>query len=286
MTMQIRPARPGDRDAVVDLLHQRMNPRIARERWSRLFDYAWRPADAPDCGRILERDGTLTGFLGATYVDRPIGGRLTRICNMSSWYLMAEVRGQGYGRAMVVDLTADPAVIYTDLTATAPVHALLLAYAGFAVLDDRRWLVRRRGNEIPAVIVEGMALEHRLDPRQRTLLRHHAGFRDCRAVWASVGREGCFLILQVKTKGEDISYHQLLHASAPAMLVRCAQAIAEALLPAEPAVLAIDGRLVPARPEGAESEPILQPRLFKSRLPAADIDNLYNEVLLLDQKLP
>jgi len=73
----------------------------------------------------------------------------------------------------------------------------------------------------------------------------------------------------------------------PEVLARHAEAIATAILPVGPAVLAIDRRLVPARPTGATVEPIPQPRLYKSRRLRRDqIDNLYNEVLLLDQKLP
>ena len=52
-------------------------------------------------------------------------------------------------------------------------------------------------------------------------------------------------------------------------------------------MLAIDRRLVPDRPLGAAVEDIAQPRLYKSwTLRPDQIDNLYNEVLLLDQKLP
>ena len=70
-------------------------------------------------------------------------------------------------------------------------------------------------------------------------------------------------------------------------VARHAEAIAAALLAEPAAVLAIDRRLVPDRPVGAAAEDIAQPRLYKSwRLRPDQIDNLYNEVLLLDQKLP
>lgn len=287
MSLCIRPALLDDRDAMVTLLHDRMNPKIPRERWRRLFDYPWRPTDAPDCGRILEVEGRLAGFLGATYADRRIGGRTERICNMSSWYLMPEHRGRGAGRAMALDLTRDGAMTATDLTATPQVHRLLLSHCGFHVLDEERWLLRKgEGGGSGVSLVSKAALAARLTLSQQELIAHHAQ-PGVLALGVEAGGSFCLLLLQIKLQGAGIAYHQLLHASAPGMLARHAQAVADALLPDEPAVLAIDRRLLPQDLEQVATEPIPQPRLYKStRLAPADIDNLYNEVLLLDQKLP
>jgi hypothetical protein len=276
----LRPAQPEDRDEIVELLHTRMNTKIPRERWALLFDYPWRPASAPDCGRVLEHEGTIVGFLGATYVDRLINGVVFRTCNMSSWYLLREYRGQGYGRAMARDLTADPDVTYTDLTATPQVHAMLLAHAGFAILDDERWLLRSSEKVKPSIAVRNSATE-------APQVRDHRGFRDLRIIEIAADDGVCTLVLQVKKKQQDIAYHQVLHVDQSFVLARHAEAIAAAILPEQPAVLAIDRRLLPIAPAGGEIETIAQPRLFKSRrLHRDQIDNLYNEVLLLDQKLP
>lgn len=280
MSAVVRAARPGDREEVTELLHRRMNAKIPRERWALLFDYPWRPADAPDCGRVLEDRGRIVGFLGATYVDRQIAGEAVRVCNMSSWYLLSEYRGRGHGRAMALSLTSDPAVTFTDLTATPQVQAMLIAHAGFAVLDAERWVLARAETVPPATAVEEG------EPASLSLA-HHSGLRDLRIVRAKIGSEDCTLALQVKLKGADVAYHQLLYVDEPVVLVRHAAAIANTILPEGAAVLAIDRRLVPEQPAGATLEPIPQPRLYKSRRLRADqIDNLYNEVLLLDQKLP
>ena len=279
MSAIVRPARPGDREEVVELLHSHMSAKIPRERWALLFDYPWRPADAPDCGRVLEEARRIVGYLGATYVDRTIQGAPARICNMSSWYLLRAYRGQGHGRAMVLDLTSKPEVTYTDLTATPQVHQMLLAHAGFAVLDRERWILRRSGR---AAGIELRDIAPAVAP-----LSHHASLRDLHFLEAKTQSGSCIFAVQVKRKGEGIAYHQLLHADRPEILAAHAEAIASALLPSDAAVLAIDRRLVPDRLSGAEIEPIAQPRLYKSEhLRPDQIDNLYNEVLLLDQKLP
>jgi hypothetical protein len=280
MSAVIRPARPEDRDAVVALLHTHMSDKIPPERWALLFDYPWRPADAPDCGRVLIDAGRIVGCLCATYVDRSFSGATQRICNMSSWYLLRPYRGQGHGRAMALDLTADPEVTYTDLTATPQVHQMLLAHAGFTVLDGERWILRRSSAGDGGIALSEIA------PKDEPFAAH-AGLPGLRFVVAESRSGSCRFAVQVKRKGEGILYHQLLHADDPAWLARHAGAVAAALLGEERAVLAIDRRLAPFAPPGAEAEPIAQPRLYKSRRLQPDrIDNLYNEVLLLDQKLP
>ena len=144
--VEIRPATYQDADAVVDLLYNKMSRKVPPERWRRLFDYRWRPAEVPDFGRVLEDSGRIVGFLGATYVDRMLDGQRKRICNLSSWYFDRPYRGCGLGRAMMADLTADPAQLYTDLTATAQVERMLLEHLNFYVLDRERVLLERRGS--------------------------------------------------------------------------------------------------------------------------------------------
>jgi hypothetical protein len=64
------------------------------------------------------------------------------------------------------------------------------------------------------------------------------------------------------------------------------QALANALLPSDSAVLAIDRRFLTGERDW-ESEVIRLPRWYRSaRLEPARIDHLYGEVVLLDLKLP
>jgi hypothetical protein len=281
MSAFIRPMRPEDRETVVALLHTHMSSKIPPERWALLFDYPWRPSDAPDCGRVLEENGRIVGCLCATYVDRGSGDGTQRICNMSSWYLLRPYRGQGHGRAMALDLIADSEVTYTDLTATPQVHQMLTAHADFSVLDAERWIVRHSfAAGAGAISLEDVAPE-------TAPFGDHLGLPGLRFLHAKGQSGSCRFAVQVKRKGEGVLYHQLLHADDPAWLAQHAGAVAVALLGEDRAVLAIDRRLVPFAPQGAEAEPIAQPRLYKSRrLRPEQIDNLYNEVLLLDQKLP
>jgi hypothetical protein len=94
------------------------------------------------------------------------------------------------------------------------------------------------------------------------------------------------MFFSVKLKGQDVRYFDLLHTGDRALLAEHGQALADAILPGGPAVLAADCRFVDGTPEGAKREALAVPRFYKStRLAPARIDLLYSELQLLDLKL-
>ena len=58
----IRPAEHRDIDAVCDLLHAKMNRKIAPQRWRHLMTYHWL-SEKPDLGRVIDHAGQILGFL-------------------------------------------------------------------------------------------------------------------------------------------------------------------------------------------------------------------------------
>ena len=107
MSVRVRPAEEGDIDAVVDLLFDNMSQKVSKERWRRLLDYPWRPPDA-DRGYVAVDGDRPVGFLGLVYVDRPVGDRIRRFCNICAWYLLKAYRGQGIGQKIQFGSVADP----------------------------------------------------------------------------------------------------------------------------------------------------------------------------------
>ena len=103
---------------------------------------------------------------------------------------------------------------------------------------------------------------------------------------AQHGGTRCLLVFSVSLKGADIETWDVLHTSDRSFLDRHGAALAGALLPAGPAVLAADRRFVDGPAPGAAAEPLPSPRLYKSpRLAPHEIDHLYNELQLLELKL-
>jgi GNAT superfamily N-acetyltransferase len=282
MSIAVRPAETGDIDAVCELLHENMSGKISKERWRNLLDYAWRPVDA---GRgMVALDGRrLVGFLGLVYADRPIDGRTERFCNICAWYLLKDYRGRGIGRKIQLASIADPNVTYTILTATAATGRAFAAY-GFQVLDAARYIARRGGAAADLEYINDRnAIEPLLDPISRNIFEAHRSF-NLRHVLARAGGRSCYLVMQVKRKGDDVSYHEVLYLSDAAFFAEHVQGLANGLLDHGNSVLAIDKRFL-AGSMPWETETLGLPRWYRSHLGPAKIDHLYSEIPLLDLKL-
>jgi len=284
MSVVVRPATEADADAICALLHQQMNRRIAPERWRRLMRYPWL-AEKPDLGRVAVDGARVAGYVGMVHADRAIGGRCERIVNICAWYLDRDYRGHGLGFELMRAATEDPGRSYTILTSSAKTLRLLDA-VGYRVLDSDRLLWRRQGAPPGGLgVVEGAALLPRLAPPARRLVEDHAGL-PVRPLLLERDGDSCLLVLSEKLKGDDVAYSDVLHLGDPGFFARHARAIADRLLPAGKAVLAVDRRFLGGGETGGEVETIRVPRFYKStRLAPAEIDNLYSELQLLDLKL-
>ncbi len=288
--IDIRPARYEDAEAVSALLHENMNRKIAPERWRRLFAYRWLE-EKPDFGRVaFERDAAggerLLGFVGAVYADREIAGRMERLVNICAWWLHRDCRGQGVGKRLMADVTADPANHYTIMTSSSKTLHILDA-VGYRVLDDRRYDWRRRGGPTPGLSVERdpERIRDRVGPAQLRLLDDHRGL-PARPILFEHEEGRTLAFFSVVRKGADQTWWDVLHVSDTGFLARYGQAAANALLPDDDARLSADARFCAAPPPEAETTPLEPPRFVKSaRLSGAAVDHLYTELQLLDLKL-
>jgi GNAT superfamily N-acetyltransferase len=284
LSVLVRPADEGDIEAVCDLLHDNMSAKISKDCWRRLLDYPWRPPDAPR-GCVAVHDGRAVGFMGLVFADRPVEGQLRRFCNMCAWYLLKDYRGQGIGRRMQFDSVTDPEITYTNLTATEAAGRAF-AECGFRVLDRERYIIRRVAGFRPTIgyMDAAEAIEPLLDPAERQILQDHRSY-NVRHLLLTTGDDACYVVLQVKRKGDDIDYYEVMHASSPRFLETHGQAIANTLLGSDRSVLAFDKRFL-EEPAPFESESMRLPRLFRSdSVKPAAIDHLYSEIVLLDLKL-
>jgi GNAT superfamily N-acetyltransferase len=281
----IRPAVAGDIEPICALLHEKMNAKFALERWRRLMTYPWME-DKPDYGRVVEDNGRILGFVGMIYSDRIIEGTRERFVSISSWFLDKSLRGRGLGAGLMAAATDDPQITYTNVTSSDRVLAIVDA-VGYRVLDDHRYLWRKRGPPGPDLRCEwdAGAIRERIGEDERRLIGDHAGL-PVRAALVEAGGRRALMVFSVKQKGEDVTYFDLLHTGDRALLAEHGQALADAILPGGPAVLAADCRFVDGAPQGAGREALPVPRYFKStRLAPARIDLLYSELQLLDLKL-
>jgi GNAT superfamily N-acetyltransferase len=284
MSVVVRPADEGDIDGVAALLHENMSAKVSKERWRRLMDYPWRPANASR-GCVAVDGGRIVGFLGLVYADRPIAGRTERFCNICAWYLLKDYRGRGIGQRIQEESVADPRLTYTILTATEATGRAF-AGSGFKVLDDRRYILRRRsGRDVGLDLTDDpQRIAPALDVGERRVLEDHRHY-NVRHVLFRFGGRACYLIAQMKRKGADIDYVEVMHVADATFLMVHGQSIANMLLNSDRAVLAIDQRFLPQMMDW-ESETLRLPRWYRSsRVAPGAIDHLYSEIPLLDLKL-
>ena len=74
MSVVVRPAAEGDIDPVVDLLFNNMSQKVPKERWRRLLDYPWRPADADRGYVAIDEAAPLAFSVSSTPTERSAGG--------------------------------------------------------------------------------------------------------------------------------------------------------------------------------------------------------------------
>jgi GNAT superfamily N-acetyltransferase len=290
MSVVVRPVDSEDIEAICDFLHVNFSSRISKGSWRNLLDYPWRPHDGPR-GLVVLDAGRVAGVHGLICAERQIGGRSERFCNLSAWYLLPAYRGRGLGEALLREALGSTDVTYTNLTATAAA-AQAFRKRGFEILDDERYLVRRRSRPATAAtVLREVGPQHaaeglRLGMGGQQIWRDHRGLNLRHVLFESDGAE-CYVVLSVKKKGADITYCEVLHASDLDVLGDQTQTFADHLLTSDEAVLAVDRRFLLKAPPTAEIEPIRLPRLYRSdRVARVQIDHLYSEIVLLDLKLP
>lgn len=282
-------AQASDADGICSLLHTKMNPKIPIELWRRLMTYNWLK-EKPDFGRVVEADGQVLGYCGMVYSDRLIGDanqlRPERMVSMSSWYLDKSLRGQGLGRDMLISSISDPTLTYATLTNSSKPLAIVEAL-GFQVLEDHRYIWRKTDSSHAGVVItkDVDSIKSQIDSNQQRLINDMQGYA-LTPLLIELDAQQSLLFFSIKRKAEDVLWYDLMYASDQALFVNCAQALANQLLPATPAVLASDGRFVKQPPPGIVSERLPVGRYYVSkRVARNEIDHLYSELQLLDLKL-
>lgn len=283
----VRLAEPRDIEPICHLLHEKMNSRIPVERWRQLMSYEWLD-DKPDFGRIVESEGQVLGFCGMVYADRTVGHdeRPERIVSMSSWYLDKSMRGKGLGKAMLESAISDPTLTYATLTNSRKPLGIVEAL-GFRALEDHRYVWRKAKtiNTDIELVDDRDLIRARVKPYQREMLDDMASL-PLKPMLLLHDNEQSLLFFSIKRKANDVLWFDVMHASNKNLLAKCAQSIANRILPEEPSLLAADGRFVPEPPETAERESLPVCRYYVSqRVQPHEIDHLYSELQLLDLKL-
>jgi len=289
MTPHLRPARDDDKSAILDLLHTHMKSSWPRERWERIFGNRWVKPErgAPDLGHVVEESSKILGYCGLVNADRRIDGQWHRFGSVGSLYLHKSLRGQGFGKALMVNACANADLTVTVI-GTGDGSRPLMGPAGCQLLDRDRFIWRKAGKPEASgglIVTEPSEIDPMLTVDQRQMLADHDGLGVVPVMLDT--RDGrCLAVFWVQVKGNDISYWDAVHISNGAVFARYGQSLADSLLPADrEAVLTADLSYLPPDTK-VEVEVFGDNYWFKSTsLDRSQVDLMYTDILLLRLKL-
>jgi acetoacetyl-CoA synthetase len=291
----LRAVGPDDWEPICRFLEESFRESgINAATWRQLFDHKW-----SDHGRgfILLDSNAVVGFIGAVTARREVNGEAVLVCNLSSWVVQAQYRG--WGLALLAAVLQDESLTYTAFTPAPTIWAALMAQ-GFKPLDAHRIamppLLQAEtlfGPNRPVISFDPAVVRERLTSQQRQIFDDHAPY-DCLQLTVSDGSDYAYLVVKrriyrvaasrlgglARVLPLGIPYSDILHCSAPELLLRHLERVKLAILRRQrTAALVADARLFPVRPRG-----VLRPLITCYRsasIAAGELDRLHSEIVLL-----
>lgn len=214
--LTIRKAVSGDFERIYPLLQSFENSTISKDLWRKLFVSPWK---APEdfCGYMLLKDGEVKGFLGLIFSHRILNGKTEKLCNMTSWIVNEECRGQSLLMLMEVLKLRDYTL--TNFTAS-PTVATILSKLGFR--DFRidqvvllpvpyiAWPGRR-----PRCVFDLQEIRSRLSGQNLRIFEDHQGL-DCQHLLLCSDDGDCYVVLK-KTRRKRLNFAKVHYLSNPSV---------------------------------------------------------------------
>jgi acetoacetyl-CoA synthetase len=293
--LHVRAVGPEDEELVCHFLEKAFcESRIGATTWRRLFNHGW-----SDHGRgfILFDGNALVGFIGTVAARRQVTEGAVLVRNLSSWVVNAQYRG--WGMALLASLLDDANATYTCFTPQSSSWAALMAQR-FKPLDSQRIAIPPLlqaatlfATTRPLISFDPAVVRERLTSDQRQIFDDHAPY-DCLQLIIIDEPDHAYLVVKrrehrlaagrlgmlARFLPRQIPYSDILHCSAPGLLLRHLERVKLAILRRQrTAALVAEARLFPDRPRGVV---LPMSTCFRSPLTAVgELDRLYSEIVLL-----
>ncbi len=280
----LEPIRDEDLPGFCEFLTANLSRERSAAAWADAFMQQWCTAK-PNNGYMIRAEGRIVGGIGAIYAERAVRGRPERFCNITSWCVLDAFRAHSMRLAMAV--TGQPGFHFTDLTPTEVVSRTL-QFLKFKPMDERHvvwpnlpWpFARPRGvrvvsdpEQIGGLLAPDDAKAYR-DHRHLPWLTHCA-----------VGRTGawCYVVWK-RTRLKGVTGAIILAMSDAELFLRYRWAIGSHLLVRHGLPYTrMETRLLARVPMPCIELSGYRSKVFKSdTLTAADMSNLYSEIVALD----
>lgn len=280
-------ASAADCGAVLPLFSAFNNPAISAEQWRSLFHYPWE-TDTEQRGFVLRDENRVVGFIGTIWSVRKIAGKAERFCNLSSWITLPEYRNHSLLLFKAVMELRDCTI--TCHTPAGPLYPLYRRF-GFSDLEKNLRIIR----PLPAwqgastwlgdeAISDPDEIEPLLPPPEREILNGHRLPGCGHLLLRGRAGEQCYLVY-TRTMGKRFPFAHVHYLGNPQVFARNLDRVRlHLMLTLRTPLIMIDARLVAdvALPNSREVS-LSVPHVFRSgSLSAAQIDNLYSELILLN----
>jgi hypothetical protein len=178
---------PGPAQAQIDKFYRP----IFDCRWNREEDYF---------GHVLVDRGEIAGFVGAFFVQRPLGGIQRRFCNLTTWKVREQNRSESI--LLILPFLRMKEYTVTGRTAARGIFAIHQKL-GFKALDDLAIIVPtlagRRADAGIQVCSGGDPLSWQLPEEELRLVQDHAPYR-CHPVLLRKGDLSLLVMVTLATK--------------------------------------------------------------------------------------
>jgi hypothetical protein len=282
--LTIRKAVGADFESVYPLLLDFENSSISKELWRKLFVSPW---DSPEdfCGYLLLKDGEVKGFLGLVFSRRILNGKPEKLCNLTSWIVKEECRGQSLLMLMEVLKLKDYTL--TNFTASPAVAAILdkLGFKNFRV--DQLVLLPAPAMPFsgrrPKCVFDLQEIRASLNGEDLRSFADHQGL-NCEHLLLQSDKGVCYLVLK-KTKRKGLSFAKVHYLSNASVFHECMKHLtARICLRLRVFGIMVDERYLEGKQlRAAAKYPHQRKAYFKSESIVDEtlIDTIYSELVIL-----
>lgn len=281
----IEKAVTEDFERVYPRLQQSFGNSIEKEDWRKIFVQHW---ESPEefCGYMLLRDGQVQGYLGLIFSRRAFDGGVEKFCNMTSWCVSEDCRGQSL--SMLLAALKLRGYTFTNFTASPTVAAIMnrLGFREFAVHQQVVLPLPHfgSGGRGCACVFEPEEIRARLAGGDRDIFDDHRQL-GCEHLLLRSGAGDCYVVLK-KTWRKHLPFAKVHYLSRPDVFAGCVERLAAKIcLRLRVCGVMVDERYLRGRRlRTGIRYPHQRRAYFKTSLNALDetqIDTLYSELVVL-----
>ncbi|MCP9496440.1 MAG: hypothetical protein MSG64_18515 [Pyrinomonadaceae bacterium MAG19_C2-C3] len=280
----IEKAVADDFERVYPLLLSFGSTRNSKDDWRRLFVNHW---DNPEdfCGYMLLKDGEVKGFLSLIFSVRVLNDRIEKLCNMNSWVVSEDCRGQSLAMLLKVLKLKDYTI--TNFTPSKSVQTIS-SKMGFTHIETQQQLLL----PVPRLSVGARtkwrcvfgksAIREKLNDVELKILEDHEGL-GCENLLISADNDYCYLVVK-RMKRRHLPIAKIHYISRPDLFIEAIDALRNSLcLGLRVMALVVDDRFLRGQTlQYARKYPQYCMTITNSEsLDTHDIDTLYSELILL-----